>query len=138
MAGPLARLNVFECRVKNGLPGREWMADIPEHLHAAGADIDFAALTTDGSHQLASLLQGSFARCEAGHGDAKNSVARQLHRVHGACADDQRLRGIKAARHADDGTIHSCSLKAFREPLNLDFVHLAAAVVPADGFARDI
>ena len=87
MAGALPGLDIFKGDVVKGLGIGDWgleiggrairristiqypkcVADVPEHLHGRGADVDLVGADAQGLHQPVGIRAGSCAGGKAGH-----------------------------------------------------------------------
>ena len=138
VAGALAGLHVLEGDVIDLFPLGEGMADVFQHLQARRTDVDFLGGGADRTHQLPGLVLGARARGEARHRVRHDVAAGQAELVHRARADDERLRRVEPARHADDELLRAGGAHARREALHLDAVHLFAAVAAVRRVARHV
>ncbi|KAG1581373.1 hypothetical protein G6F46_015370 [Rhizopus delemar] len=114
------------------------MAQILQHLQAAGADVDLGRRATHHRHQAARLLQRAGAGGKARHRDGQDVRTRQAQRIHGLGADQQRVGGVQPAGNADDDLGHLAGGQALHQGLHLDVVDLFAPGVAALRVGRHI
>ena len=127
VAGALARLHVLESDVVDLAALRIGMAEVPEHLHAGGPDVDLLGARADRAHELPGARARARRGGEAGHGVGEDVLPRQAELVHHARADEQRLGRVEPARDADDQFLRAGRAQARGEPGDLDAVDLLAA-----------
>jgi hypothetical protein len=138
VAGALAGLHVLEGDVVDLPALGVGMADVLQHLHAGGPDVDLLRAAAGGAHELPGLVAGARRGGEARHGVGEDVLAGKLELVHGARAYEQRLGRIQPPGYADDQALAAGRAHARLQAVDLDAVYLFTARVARRRIARHV
>src|SRR5258705_12428846 len=103
----LASLYIFKRNVINAFTSAERMAKVAQHLHATRPNVYLACADSQRSHESMRIFQSNVARGETEHRKAEDALTRKSQPVYRFRGDNERIRGIKPTRHADDDVFQS-------------------------------
>ena len=111
--------------------------DVGEVLTHGGGDGNLAQLAAQRPAHGERVAVRAVRRAEARHGDGKDARAVKPQQVEGTCGDEQRKRGVKPARDADDSPLAVRVGKSLGKAVSLDRKDLLAALGAAGRIAGD-